>query len=123
MNIRSLALALAATLLLTTGCQTTGHSRFRSAATVVRIPDSDGYQVSFEISEVVDGTVNVLASPRLVFRAGQPANIRMEGENRLIVGEAYIQRGQADPLCLVKTRVLENGRQIFHHSEVVRPAN
>ena len=119
----TLALMFLGLLLLTAGCQTLNQPRFRSEATVVKLPDSDAYQVSYQISEVVEGGVNVLASPRLVFRAGQPANIRIEGNGRLILGEAYIQSGQTDPLCLVKTRVLEKGRQIFHYSEVIKPAN
>jgi hypothetical protein len=109
-------------LLVTTGCQTLSSSRFRSEATAVKLDGADAYQVSFTISEVAGDQTVLLDSPRLVFRAGQPANMRIDSGNRVINVEAYVQAGQANPLCLVKTRIHENGRQIFHHSEVVTPA-
>lgn len=117
-----LTLATVAALIVVTGCQTLSSSRFRSEAVAVKLEGADAYQVSFTISEVAGDQAAVIATPRVVFRAGQPADVRIEKDQRVIKAEAYIQSGQVNPLCLVKTRILENGRQIFHHSEVIEPA-
>jgi len=111
----------AAFILIGTGCQTLNSSRFRSEATATKLDGADAYQVEFVISEIAAGETVVVARPRVVFRAGQPANVRIDNDTRVINAEAYVQAGQADPPCLVKTRIHENGRQIFHHSEVIQP--
>ena len=117
-----LMLATVMAMFVLAGCQTLSSSRFRSEAVAVKLEGADAYQVNFTITEVAGDQDVVIARPRVVFRAGQPANVRIEDDHRVIKAEAYIQSGQANPLCLVKTRVLENGRQIFHHSEVIEPA-
>lgn len=115
-----LSFLLAATLLVATGCQTLDSTRFRSDATAVKLDGAEAYQVNFRITEMVGEKEVVVASPRLVFRAGQPANVRIENGRRVLNAEAYIQAGLVDPPCLVKTRIHENGRQIYHHSDVIR---
>ena len=125
-STRALALALAlagvAAMILTTACQTLGSARFRSEATASTLDGADAYQINFKITEVLADKEIVIATPRLVFRAGQPANVRVESDIRVINAEAYVQRGQKEPLCLVKTRIHEKGRLIFHHSELIKPS-
>lgn len=111
----------ALTLLTLTACQTLTSARFHSEVSVVLQAQANSYRANFKISETANGMNHVLATPTVVFQAGQPAKVRVENGSRVITAEAYVPSDGPDAICLVKTRVHEGTRQIFHHSEVVKP--
>jgi hypothetical protein len=123
MNKRDSILNLigAVMLLLSAGCQTFSPPRFQSETTVYHAAEAGTYQADFTLREGSGDQAAVIATPKMIFRAGEPAKIRIERASRVITAEAYIPTGVADPVCIVKTRVFEGTRQIFHHSEVIKP--
>lgn len=120
MKLKLFALALVATF-VTTGCQTLNRSRFTSETQVFKLAEPKTYEANFVLTEGRGKDATVIARPRIVFKAGQPAKIKVEGEVRTITAEAYVSADGDDPVCLCKIRVRDNGKYIYHHSEIVTP--
>jgi len=120
MKLKLLALALVATL-IATGCQTLNKSRFTSKTQVFKLAEPKTYEANFEISEGRGKDAKVIARPRIIFKAGQPAKIKVEGDVRTITAEAYVSSEGTDPVCLCKIRIRHNGKYIYHHSVIANP--
>lgn len=120
MKLKLFALALVTTL-IATGCQTLNKSRFTSETQVFKLSEPKTYEASFVITEGRGKDATVIARPRIVFHAGQPAKIKVEGDVRTITAEAYVSAEGDAPVCLCKIRIRDSGKYIYHHSEIVTP--
>lgn len=112
---------LVTTFVLGTGCQSLTSSRFESKVQVLKLAEPKTYEASFEITEGRGEAARVLATPKVIFRAGQPAKIEVGDGNRKIYADAYISDQGNDPVCLCKTSIWQDGKFIFRHSEIVTP--
>lgn len=120
MKLKLLALALVATL-ITTGCQTLNKSRFNTKTQIFKLAEAKTYEANFEITEGSGEKAVVIARPKIVFRAGQPAQMQVEGPDRILTAEAFVSAEGDDPVCLCKVRIRSHGKFVYHHSEIVTP--
>ncbi len=107
--------------LLNTGCQTFSAARFTSEVQVFKLPEARTYEARFKITEGRGEDARILSSPKIVFRAGEPAKMRIGDDDSTIYAEAYVSPEGPDPVCLCKTRIRRGGKYIYHHSEIVTP--
>jgi hypothetical protein len=119
-SVKLFALLIAVSL-FGPGCQTFTSSRFKSEVQVFKLAEAQTYEAQFKITEGHGEDATVLSSPKIVFRAGEPAKMRIGDADSTIYAEAYVSPDGADPVCLCKTRIRRNGKYVFHHSEIVTP--
>ena len=121
MKLKLFALALATTL-ITTGCQTlNSKSQFSTKTQIFKLAEAKTYEANFEVTEGKGEDAIVIARPKIIFRAGQPAKMQVEGPDRVLTAEAYVSAEGDDPVCLCKVRIRSGGKFIYHHSEIISP--
>jgi len=112
---------LLAAALFGVGCQTLNRSRFHSEARVIKLAEAGAYEATFRITEGSGEKAVTIATPKVVFRAGEPARVEVGNQQRMIFVDVYVPKQGDDPLCLCKTTIRQDGRFVFRHTQIVTP--
>ena len=105
--------------LFVSGCQS--PSPYRSSVKVHKLAQPKTYEANWKVSVVEGEEERVLSTPRVVFKAGEPAKMEVVSDDMQIYTEAYASAQGDDPLVLTQTRIRKDGKYVLRHSEIVQP--
>lgn len=105
--------------LFVSGCQT--PSPYRSSVQVHKLAQPKTYEANFKVTMVDGDQERVVSTPRIVFKAGEPAKMEVVSDEMQIYAEVYASGQGDDPLALCQTRIRKDGKYVLRHSEIIQP--